>query len=470
MGLLFSCAPGSTQFTADNAVASELTGLRSLLSGIDASLGLIEDGKQNTKVLARSVDGGSDDSLSGKLPSDVYSEYGGSGKVRVPSTNYFQDFYGNEGVEAYFTMEPDGDYYRIKLYTYPSVNFEIKYNYEEYLVGSGSNGTTDTWTYMNDAHISYRFSKYKTYFSDGSIADRELTFTSEDTGPAEYYNSTTLVNAVSDDILGSGEYNYPFSIPELVHSAANSGDWSSRTESIVDIRGIYDLNSVEYYTENAGISSGVTYVSTDRVWLWGTESKNVTRFRGNSSTGVSKERSLTTIGSIGSVWYTQTNAVDIKLQAKRVVYDKVEKLWYLNPGSADDGNVFYHQNLHLIETAENSNQYTGYVEDFWGSGTFGNRYNISLSKKADGSYKYKRSGWSSAFRSVKEDLELTLTKSKDIDVVFVSIPVGSGRFYGLYENGAFTGVYTAANGQDYSVSVDSVGISLNGTLYKYNEL
>ncbi len=453
LGVLFSCAPGSAQISADDAAALELSELRSLLSGVDASLGLLVDDNPASKTLSRAIaPGDADPDLAGKAPSVVYSEFGGSGEVRVPSTGYFQDYY-NQGDEAYFTMTEEGANYRIKLYMYPSVNFDIKYNYEEYLV------TTTDWTNMNDALEAGKLSKYETYFADGSVARREITYTSN--GVNDKYASFS----VSDDILGSGEYDYPSPIVDPSHTSA--GNWSSKTESTVDIRGPYDLSAVEYYTEDTATTySGVSYITTK-----GNSRRSgntVLRFSGDSDTGASKERSLSTIGTR----FTLTTAVDISLDANRIVYNKVLKLWHAVPGSVSDSNISHEERTYLMETGVDTNLYTGYTEVYRRGKAIGKKHLISLTRKTDGSYKFKRAIGISNSKAVdsESELELILTKSKDFDVVFVNIPMGSGRFFGIYEHGAFIGVYTSGNGQDYSASVDQFGVNIDGIDYSYDEL
>ncbi len=453
LGLLFACAPGSVQISADDAAALELTELRSLLSGVDASLGLLVDDSQSARTLSRAITpGDADPDLAGKTPSEIYSEYGGSGEVRVPSEGYFQDYY-NQGEEAYFTMSEDGAHYRIKLYMYPSVNFDIKYNYEEYLVA------TNDWTNMNDAFETGKLSKYETYFSDGSVAKREIIETSITTGV--YYTSF----GVSDDILGSGEYDYPSTIP--APGTTGSGEWSSRTDSTIDIRGPYDLSAVEYYTENTTTTySGISYMATE-----GNSRRagnTVLRFSGDTTTGASKVRSLSTIGSR----FTLTTAVDISLDANKIVYNKVLKLWHAAPGSADDSKISHEERTYLMETGVDTNLYTGYTEVYRRGRATGKKHLVSLTRKTDGSYKLTRAKGISNTRAVDSDseLELVLTKLKDFDVVFVNIPMGSGRFYGIYEHGAFIGVYSSGNGQDYSASVDQFGVNIDGIDYSYDEL
>ncbi len=469
LGLLFSCNPSGGIATSGDA-AKELLPLRSLLSGVDASLGLIADADQDSKSLSRTVSDSSDVSLNGKMPSQVYADYGGSGTVRVPSTGYFNDFDGNAGVQAYFTMTPEGDYYRVKLYTYPAVDFSVRYNYEEYLVGSESGVTDDNWTYMDAAHTPYRMISYKSYFADGSVADRTIEFTSEDSdaGSTPYYDNDALKATVVDDILGSGNYDYPASIS--APATSSTGNWSSKTVSTVDVRHGSDISATEYYTEGTDSSySGVTYLSTDKTYIWGTESKSVIRFTGDTS-GTSKERSLTTIGNSGSIWFTQTNTIDVTTSANITTYDKVQKLWYHDPSYAQSHTSSYQQTIHLVETGANTYQFTGYVKDFWGTGSKGNRYNFSITKNSKGAYRMKRSGWSTASRSIKSDLELELTKSEVSDDVFVRIPVGSGDFYGYYEHGSFIGVFTTSAGQQFSAAVDTAGISIDGTTYHYADL
>jgi len=452
LGLLFSCAPGSAQISANEAAALELSELRSLLSGVDASLGLIVDDSQSARTLSRAIDPTHVNVNLTGTPSDVYTEYGGTGEVRVPSSGYFQDYY-NQGDEAYFTMTVDGAHYRIKLYIYPSINFDIKYNYEEYLVA------TDDWTNMNDAFETGKLSKYETYFSDGSVARREITYTS--TGVDDKYSPFS----VSDDILGSGEYAYPS--PIVDPAAVSAGNWSSKTESTVDIRGPYDLSAVEYYTEDIDDTySGVIYMATE-----GNSRRagnTVLRFSGDTTAGSSKERSLSTIGTRFSL----ATAVDISLNANRIEYNKVVKLWHAAPGSANDGNISHEERTYLMETGVDTNLYSGYTEVYRRGHATGRKHIVSLTRKTDGSYKLKRGKGVSHSRVVdsESELELVLTKAKDFDVVFVNIPMGSGRFYGIYEHSAFIGVYSSGNGQDYSAAVDQFGVNIDGTDYSYDEL
>jgi hypothetical protein len=452
-GLLFSCNPDGVQISAETA-ASDLVELRSLLSGVDASLGLLVDEDPASRNLSRAITP-SEVGLTG-TPEEVYGT--GTDLVRFPSDGYFQDYY-NSGDEAYFTMEvEDATHYRVKLYIYPSVNFDIKYNYEEYLV------TLTDWTNMNDALESGKLSKYETYFADGTVAVREITYTS--TALDDKYD----VFSVPDIILGSTAYEYPATIVDPVSTYA--GTWSSKTESTVDVRGGSDISAVEYYTEDIdSLYSGVAYLSTESSRMWKTSSNTVVRFSGNPVTGESKERSLTTISSIRSKGYTSTISVDIELVEDRISFTKELKLWYEDASIADDTNISYHQKIVFLETGINTNVYEGTVADFEGSGGTGNKYNISLKKNSNGSHKFGRSGWKTTSRAVStDDLELTLTKSKEMEAVFINIPIGNGSFYGIYEHGFFVGVYSAANGQQFSASIGQAGISIDGVAYTYSEL
>jgi hypothetical protein len=97
---------------------------------------------------------------------------------RYPSTGYIQDFYGEDGNQAYLELRPSTDGwgdYQVRLYIYPSTSTATHYVTEFYRV----NG--DTWALLIDKTTgesnAVAYEDQKTYYFDGRIETRSTAWT-----------------------------------------------------------------------------------------------------------------------------------------------------------------------------------------------------------------------------------------------------------------------------------------------------
>lgn len=451
--------------------AQNLTGMRSILTGLDSMLALgVESG--DDVDFARTIDPNSsnadiadllqDGSGNALSPSAVYSNFGGTGdnEVRVPESGYFDDYY-TSGMQAYFKISPEsGDIYRIKLYVFPRTDFAVKYDYEEYLVDESATLTSWAWENMNDNNQAGELSVYKTYFSDGTAADRTIEFSSVDGDGNGYADEGYGAFSVPSNIIGNSDYDYPDTVNEPSRiSDDNSITWSSHTKSAISSN---HTELEEFYTELGDDYSGIMY-RTKAQW-WNTGKDTVTRYEGNLNDGTLTSRSLTTTGNSWDIWETETKEIAKGMDGGKITYSSIYDVWWSAPSEAT-GNSSYRQVVSLTETGIDTNSFSGEMTEYWGS--FGGTYNLSLTNNNNGTYTLRRSGWSSASRSV-DSSDLTLVVNQRDDMSF-TMAVGNGTFSGNFVQGSIEGTYSE-NGSKADVTIDPSGITVDGSSYKYSEL
>ncbi|MBN2659442.1 MAG: hypothetical protein JXR86_20465 [Spirochaetales bacterium] len=461
----------------DSEVTAEnLIGMRSLLPGLEALLALGVESGETVDFAARTIDPTvenadieawlQDGSGNPLLPSEVYAANGGNGtnRVRIPSSGYIEDYY-TEGMEAYFFLSrgsTDG-VYRIELYIYPRTDFSVKYNYEEYLVDENTLTTTWAWQNMDELGNAGQLVAYRTAFADGTEADRTIVWSSADDNGNYFADAGYGAFSVGDDMLGSADYDFPVAIAEPVRLTNDSFiTWSSHTSSTI-LSNNSEVGTVEeFYTESADEFSGVIYSTEEN---GGTDSRTVTRYAGNGPDGTFTARSRTETGNSYSIWETETNEVIKGTAGDRITYDSTYDSWWSDPAAAQGELSSYRMKMALVETEADSNSYTGTMTEYWGAR--GGSYNITLDNRNNGTYKIKKSGWTSVSRGVlEEDLEFDVDQNDNLSF---SLSVGAGSFSGRYIRGSITGTYSE-NGSTAGVSIDSAGITVDGIHYKYSEL
>jgi len=461
---LVSCDLNSgAEYLGSEETATEMVPMRSLLSGFDALMALGVEDEDSVDYGIRTIDpfAGNDNTdvaaiigtdASPLSPEEVYNNLTGTGsEKRAPSTGYISDLYG-EGNDAYFLISPEGTtHYRIKLYTFPRADFNVKYDYEEYLVEKDDTA----WAFMNDSHIGNQLTLYKTYLADGTVAIRNIE--QSYSGAGSCYADFT----VGSDILGAdlSDYTYPAAITEPTHTA--DGEWASYTTSVISKK---NISVDEFYTEpTATTYSGVTYISQD---LWRSSTKNtVTRFSGHRSDGSLSAHSLTVVSNASSAWQTDTDVIEIANNAGLIEYSRTHETWWSGPDAAT-GNSSHKMVMDLTETGVDTNEYSGTITDYWGS--YGNTFNVSISQNTNGSYKLRRSGWSFSGRSLTSDSDITIDIDQ-LDNLAFALEIGNGSFAGSYVQGAFVGTYTIGNVTVPAI-IDPSGISVEGTFYSFDQL
>ncbi|MBB6480585.1 hypothetical protein [Spirochaeta isovalerica] len=468
--LAFASCQMQGELLDPESTAESLIGMRSILSGMETMMALAVESDESIDY-ARTIDpysenadiaehlqDGSGNPLS---PSTVYANFGGTGsnEVRVPSTGYFDDYY-TSGIQAYFSISREtADHYRIRLFVFPRTDFSVKYDYEEYLVDESTALTSWEWENMNDDNEAGKLTTYKTFFADGTVADRTVEWNSVDTNGNDFADEGYDAFTVSSDITGSGDYSYPDTVAEPSKlSDDDTVTWSSHTVSEISAN---NTKVEEFYTESGSDFSGIVYSSKER---WGTDKLTVTRYEGNSAAGTLISRSLSTTGNAWDTWETETEVIEKGLSGDRTTYSSTYDVWWADP-SEISGNSSYRQVLNLTETNVDSNSYSGTMTEYWGS--IGGSFNIYLINNDNGTYTLNRSGWAFASRSAA-DSDLSVVVDQRDDLSF-TVNVGAGTFSGNYIQGALAGTYSEG-GSSLEVTIDSSGITAGGVNYKYSEL
>jgi len=445
------------------ATAKNLVPMRSLLSGMESMLALAVE--SDTSVdFARTIDptaGEGNNSVSAimrtdagapKTPEQVYNSRTGTGEKRFPEIGYMENLWTKD-TQAYFYISPeDGNKYRIKLYTFPRLDFSVKYDYEEYLVEANDG----TWAYSNDKGEAYHLSTYKTYLSDGTVVDREIKWSNG----MEDWSKGFAPFSTGADILGANfsQYDYPATItfPDNTIGA----DWSSHTVSRIGKNG---ATVEEFYTEKDSLYSGVMYSAGKR---WSADKLTVTRYSGNLTEGSLISRSLSTTGNSWGFWETERNVIEKGVNAdSKTTYSSAYDVWWSGPAQAAAKTSSYRQELSLVETGVDTHNYSGTITEYWGP--LGGTFNIGLTNNNDGTYTLQYSGWSVASRNAMgSDLSIVVDQRDNLSF---SLKIGVGTFNGNFVQGALIGTYSEG-GSSLEVTIDSSGITAGGTNYKYSEL
>ena len=472
---LLACNVQGTDRDAET-IANELTDMRSILTGLEVTMALAVEPDSpedfGSRTIAPTTSNADiaeylyDESNNALSPAEVYTKFGGIGtnEVRVPSVDdgYFDDYY-TESNQAYFYISKETeDYYRIKLYVYPRANFQVKYDYEEYLVDISATLTSWNWENMDEYGNAGQLITYKSYLADGTVAEKNIEWSSQDVDENDFADTGYAAFAVGADILNGdySQYEFPILITEPVKDSGNNVlIWSSHTKSTISRNGI---SMDEFYTESGSDNySGVIYLDKDR---WYTNFNTVTRYEGNSATGIESVRKLSTTGFRGSIWQTETDLIERTVNTGIVNYDREYNVWWKSPESAKSVTSQYKAVVHLEESGVDTNSYSGQITEYWG--TRGNTYNINLTNNNNGRYSFRRSNWATASRSTTSDLTVIVDQTDNFSF---SLNVGSGSFSGNYLSGELVGTYTS-NGSTSSVTINSSGVTVDNTDFSYDQL
>ncbi|GAB6189015.1 hypothetical protein JCM30566_07540 [Marinitoga arctica] len=452
-------------------IAKEISSLRDYIPITQTIIGLARGKKMDKIPISKTVNVENIDVLKDKTPDDVYLEYKKDDKdyVRVPSTGYFDNFYGEgSNVRAAFFMTPttlsdDSTGYLIDLYLEPYLDLSVDYDYEKYKISH------DSWDFKLENLIDY-----KTYLSDGSIVDRDIIEQKEDWNSNVGY-AMFDVPAVLSNI---DKYIYPEVIP---HPATSTNIYFySHTKSTINTF-FSEILSEEFYTEAASdgsINSGITYIDADDGFLWSTKTKTVVRFMRNGN--ISKSNAFTTTGNIGLIWYSALEEVTIDstgVDNELTHYKKKFMEWWDEPEYISDDNFSYKEIIEMDELGENRAEYEGTIKKFWNGNNRGNGYHVSLLKDENDNYVFTIDWqWFEATdKSFAKDVivktaddEKYIKSFKIIDNELV-IQIGDGVFKGHFNNGAFIGKYIIGDKEFENVVINSFGVVIGDKKFRFDK-
>lgn len=453
-------------------IATELAPLREYISITETIMGLARGKKIDKIPTSKTVNVEHIPDLNGKTPEEVYNEFGGTGTnyIRVPNTGYFDDFYGKgSNIRAAFFMTPttlseNATGYIIDLYMEPYLDLSVDYDYEQYKISYNS------WEFKLENLLTY-----KTYLSDGSIANRNIIEIKED---GDSYRGYEMFD-VSDILTNLDDYLYPNTIPEPTLASTGIG-WYSHTES--EINSFFkDIIAEEFYTESSTdntINSGITYIRTKNNRLWSTNTKTVVRFNRNGKKQNTKV--FTTTGNIGAIWYSASDDITIDSTGTNnelTHYKKTFIEWWKDPQNISESNFKYKEIIEMNEIGENTAEYEGTLKKFWNGKNTGNGYYISLTKDNNDNYVFIIYGqWFEAVdksfgtkQIVKSEESESFIKSfKIIDNKLV-IEINDGVFTGYFNNGAFTGEFEIEEKKYENIVIDTFGIALGNEKFNFDE-
>ncbi|AEX85424.1 hypothetical protein XO10_04590 [Marinitoga sp. 1135] len=473
LSILFSGCIFNKEEVSLKPVAETLAPLREYISTAETIIGLAQ-GKKEDVIPEKTVNIEHIPDLIGKTPEQVYIEYGGTGSntVRVPNTGYFDNFYGKDShIRAAFYMTPttltdESTGYILEVYMDPYLDLSVKYDYEKYKVAFNS------WEFKLKNLL-----EYKTVLSDGSVVNRNIIEQKEDWDSTVGY----AMFEAPDILQNLNEYLYPDNIPQ---PATTTGiDWYSHTISEIDsfwnritAEEFYTESSTEINGEDIFMNSGITYIKTEKDFLWDTDTKTVVRFKTVGKDQTTK--SFTATGNIGVIWYSASDDVTIDATGSEnnlTHYKKVFMEWWDSPENISENNFSYKEIIELEETGENTAEYEGTIKKFWNGNDTGNGYYVSLKKDSNDNYVFSI-GWQ-WFEATDKSITKGDASSEDsniesfqiVDNELVIKLKNGGTFKGHFANGAFVGTYEY-NGETYNnVIISSIGIALNDQKFKFNK-
>lgn len=450
-------------------VATTLAPLREYLSTTETIMGLARGKKIDKIPQNKTVNTENIPDLDGKTPDEVYKEYGGDGKneIRVPNSGYIDNFYGEgSNIRAAFYMTPttltdDSTGYIIDLYMEPYLDLSVDYDYEKYKI------THDSWEFKLENLLDY-----KTYLSDGSIANREIIEQKDDWNSDVGYAMFDVPEVLNNLDL----YLYPDTIPQ---PATTTGiGWYSHTKS--EIQNFFrDIVAEEFYTESSTdmyINSGVTYIKTKSDMLWDTKTKTVVRFERNGH--FQSTKAFTTTGNIGSTWYSALDDVTIDSTGSNndlTHYKKTFMEWWKDPENIRSDNFSYKEIIEMDEKGKDTAEYEGTIKEFWNGRTTGNGYHVSLVKDNNDNYIFTID-WQwfeatdKAFNKsiIKSENSNPIKSFKIVDNNLV-IELNGGIFRGHFCNGVFTGEFEFKDKIYKDVVIDTFGIKIGKDKFRFDK-
>lgn len=438
-----------------------------------------------------------DDVSSWYTPEELFAEYrdGSSNVAYVPGENeYISDYYGpGDDLRFVITKPTESNLYRVEVYVYPRLDFNVVYVYERYYVGHNA------WSNYESVDLTtVGYETLETHYVDGSVGDRtvieEYTFDPADGAVNEFYPAfsadsmiTTVTGTLSStsestpDISGTvslfdgviddlDAYVYPDSPSNEVPDASSSvdGEFSSYVEETYNGERGSKMDSVQLYTELAdGSTSGVTYSSLGRRGRWATTTEGVSRSRryDDGDARVAETRTLTTTGNIGNIWYSEFVETTITTDSDgRTSYERVYVYWWNDITSNTNLVPAYQSNVTLTETSAGSGEYAGY--NVYGWGATANQLQEIAFEKNDEAYTVTSNRWdadistsSLSATAVGDRMSFTITTDDDGFMQPMELAHDGGTLRLSYEADALIGTYTKEGyTEDVLISGDGVGI------------
>jgi len=380
---VFSCSFFPTMSDEDlNVAQSDAELIQAMIPGLEAAMAVYKMPK-GTKTFDPSWTQANETIPSG-TPEEYYTTYynADNGYARYPETGYLTDFYRTQGNEAYLeiskTTDGWGDY-AVSLYIYPTLSPSVKYTLEKYRVASGSwdlvdnTGTKDPVAY--DGPI-------QTYYFDGRVEKRTVKWTryvDEKIYPATEFS---IPEDPADLTIPSSDDFSSYKDTTLAKTTAGGGQYSSYTESSIPATsdsGNIATTAKEYYSElSNGYKYSKSYVKDDLSNTISNTTTMTTREYSEDASGNKKIRSKSTgdfkYGSF-SWTTTTTEKVDITVDAGVVTYNSTVAKTTTGDIISTTTTV-----ISLIETAANSNSFTGIERITLGEKTYS--YAVTLDPKS----------------------------------------------------------------------------------------
>jgi hypothetical protein len=420
---LFASCGFFTEVT-EKSIVQDMRALSDLLPGIEAGLSLLEDTEAHSRAI---TPGDADPALTGKTPSQVYTEAGGSGATLFgPFNGYYTD-----GQIAYMTMTPDGSNYLIELEIYDTTVLDLDYSYEKYYVSD------TTWTYFTDSGLGTPgFAELKTFYKDGTVATRTLLNDSNLGG-----DNYAAIEVPLDVLANISDYTYTASPSD---PAAGSSLYSSKVSAVISEASTH--NTVEFYTETSATErSGVIYIDY-KGRGWGKQINTVTRFEADDSAGIKTVRALSTAKN-----YTSIVEIDITgLNGSSPQYTSVTKTW-----RKDVNSNLEDQRAKISEvsmTLQSDGSYAGTMSTDNSVSSYLRELLIRLKNG-----KLSTSFLRNVDRSLGVEAELDLNA---LDAI--QLDTAKGTFTGSYLRGSLVGTFVYYNGRSFEVEIFNGGYSVNG--------
>ncbi len=430
-----------------------------------------------------------DDSGTILTPAQVYTLYESGNSAYVPGKPnkkvLITNFYGDEGLEAYFKMTKKGttEYY-IELFIYDHSNLYLKYEYEKYLVKADDT----SWAFYEENGVDKGFISLESVYYDKSYVEKEVldaSYTYADSADAQ-----TVYTITTPAITAANENLYTYTITDHWDNSAvtlendatdldppartrTGGDYFVQTYGTGNVtqdnNGFGDFQVKTYYAEynNQNNRDAVSYILQPIMTKKGkTQSDNWFRTVVRSQ-AVYADNSLQSknINSLKvSSWRndnpyqyeTQEIVIGLKNTSSNLLtYSQVDKI-YSNSLSA---NPWKHTIMELDEiNATGTNvKYSGTYRVIY---TGGSSDNYSVSYK-NGVLKMSYTGWTRGFFG--PDISLDLSQIQEDGSFSINLPAG-GLFTGQYDSGVLVGYFTERGSTPKEIRIFSGSVYLDGEL------
>lgn len=413
-------------------------------------------------------------------PSDIWAAAGGTGSVSTEFTvpaqpgatvTVLASFNNGNQDRFYFTISKDTvsgpDYFRLKLYTFPALDYNIVYVLEEYLV-SDSNTNTWAWTNMDINKVSGGWINYQTKYVDGSVGTKTSIQTSATGGPKYAALGTVGGFGANEPYSNIGQYLYTGTQPTLVTDAAAT--WSSY---VVETMKLQNQNfftiGYQYYTEIGGKNYGLTYYDLSQNG-WKNQSYTIVRSYKDPSTGLAASRAVTSTNLNGTssnkVFFYQVDSVLVqpvsgtsgprRYQSRQDIFNSNNALT-LNPATSVSATL-----LDLTENSDTPPVFSGTQTVF--TGTSGVVYNVQMSRTVSGMVTLSSVQTGTTTRSAGAAMTVNLGQLGTL-----SWTTSRGYFSGNYENGRIHGQYTVGS-QVFNVTAGPGYVGVGGNSWLVSAL